>query len=239
MTRTDFDRTYFVWLEFSTGHQLELSASQSHLVLCSLRDRLPPSSTVEFPSCIGSGRAQPNSTGQHLLDRCYHQQPWLVSRPPHVLHAPKAQCARPKCGALQPQDDPDLEAIRQRRMQELMAQQGGGQVRLPADAALCLRTELAGVATHSAGASSRMHDMAGVNHTGSCHRNGFIMQGGQPMTQEQQAEQAAEREEADMQRQGMLAAIMQPSARERCASRCQLVADAPRVLHSPVGAAAG
>ena len=43
------------------------------------------------------------------------------------------------------------------------------------------------------------------------------MQGGQPMTQEQQAEQAAEREEADMQRQSMLAAIMQPSARERCA----------------------
>jgi len=47
------------------------------------------------------------------------------------------------------------------------------------------------------------------------------MQGGQPMTQEQQAEQAAEREEADMQRQGMLAAIMQPSARERCALLCQ------------------
>ena len=31
-------------------------------------------------------------------------------------------------GALQSQDDPDLEAIRQRRMQELMAQQGGGKV---------------------------------------------------------------------------------------------------------------
>ena len=29
----------------------------------------------------------------------------------------------------QKQDDPELEAIRQRRMAELMAQQGGGQVR--------------------------------------------------------------------------------------------------------------
>ena len=48
-------------------------------------------------------------------------------------------------------------------------------------------------------------------------RGWSVTQGGQPITQEQQAEQAAEREEADMQRQGMLAAIMQPSARERCA----------------------
>jgi len=65
-------------------------------------------------------------------------------------------------------DDPDLEAIRQRRMQELMAQQQGGQ-------------------------------------------------GGQPMTQEQQAAQAEEKEAAETQRQGMLFAIMQPSARSRLA----------------------
>ena len=44
-----------------------------------------------------------------------------------------------------------------------------------------------------------------------------MLQGGQPVTQEQQAAQAAEREEADLQRQSMLSSIMQPSARERCA----------------------
>ena len=50
----------------------------------------------------------------------------------------------------------------------------------------------------------------------------LVRQGGQPMTQEQQAADAAQREEADMQRQAMLAAIMQPSARERCAATFQI-----------------
>ena len=55
-----------------------------------------------------------------------------------------AQRIRPTPGALHPQDDPDLEAIRQRRMQELMAQQGGGQVpALPTAAdGLCLRHDM-------------------------------------------------------------------------------------------------
>ncbi len=61
------------------------------------------------------------------------------------------------CGALQPQDDPDLEAIRQRRMQELMAQQGGGQVRLLTDAEFCPRTALDSVPVYSARASLRTH----------------------------------------------------------------------------------
>lgn len=50
-------------------------------------------------------------------------------------------------------------------------------------------------------------------------------QGGQQLTPEQQQQQQEAQQEADEQRQSMLHAIMQPAARERCASKVCFAAD--------------
>lgn len=95
-------------------------------------------------------------------------------------------------------DDAELEAIRQRRMAQLMSQYGGGQVRR---AIITTRDP--------------PHPSA---------------QGGAP-SQEQMEQQEEQQRAAEERRQAMLAAVLQPAARERCT---QVVA-APwkRLMHVP------
>ena len=128
-----------------------------------------------------------------------------------LTHNPDSQLQGASDIEVPVQDNSELEAIRQRRMQQLMSQYGGQVQPVPTVSPVLLQIEQSTIHMHCAHKASKL---ACISAQVQCNGQGGA--GAGALTPEAQQEQEEARQQSEERRAAMLVQVLQPQARERC-----------------------